>query len=70
MFWSLGSFGDLPKKAGKVWWMQSAVLRDIESKRRQCLAKSIGSRSLEGLSTLGRLGLEGLLLYMYSNFIL
>ena len=26
--------------------------------------------SLEGLGTLGRLGLEGLLLFMYPNFIL
>ena len=30
----------------------------------------IGVRSLEGLGTLGRLGLEGLLLFMYPNFIL
>ena len=30
----------------------------------------IGARSLEGLGTLGRLGLEGLLLFMYLNFIL
>ena len=29
----------------------------------------IGVRSLEGLGTLGRLGLEGLLLFMYPNFI-
>ena len=28
----------------------------------------VGARSLEGLGTLGRLGLEGLLLFMYSNF--
>ena len=28
------------------------------------------SRSLEGLDTLGRLGLEGLLLFMYPNYIL
>ena len=28
------------------------------------------SRSLEGLGTLGRLGLEGLLLFMYLNYIL
>ena len=27
-----------------------AELRDLESKRRQGLAKSVGSRSLEGLS--------------------
>ena len=30
----------------------------------------VGVRSLEGLGALGRLGLEGLLLFMYPNFIL
>ena len=30
----------------------------------------VGVRSLEGLGTLGKLGLEGLLLFMYPNFIL
>jgi len=30
----------------------------------------IGARSLEGLGTLGKLGLESLLLFMYPNFIL
>ena len=30
----------------------------------------VRARSLEGLGTLGRLGLEGLLLFMYPNFIL
>ena len=30
----------------------------------------VGARSIEGLGTLGRLGLEGLLLFMYPNFIL
>ena len=34
------------------------------------LRSPVGSRSLEGSSTLGRLGLEGLLLFVYSNFIL
>ena len=29
----------------------------------------IGARSLEDLDTLGRLGLEGLLLFMYPNYI-
>ena len=29
--------------------------------------KLVGSRSLEGSSTWGRLGLEGLLLFVYSN---
>ena len=30
----------------------------------------VGARSLVGLDTLGRLGLEGLLLFIYPNFIL
>ena len=29
----------------------------------------VGVRSFEGLSTLGRLGLEGLLLFIYPNYI-
>ena len=29
----------------------------------------VEARNLEGLGTLGRLGLEGLLLFMYPNFI-
>ena len=41
------------------------VLRDSGK-----LEKSVGSRSLEGSSTLDRLSLEGPLLFMYSNFIL
>ena len=55
MFWSLGSFGDLPKEVDETWWMQSDVLQDLESK------------NLKGSSTLGRLGLEGLFLFVYSN---
>ena len=30
----------------------------------------VGARNFEGLGTLGRLSLEGLLLFMYPNFIL
>ena len=30
----------------------------------------VGAKSLEGLGTLGRLGLEGFLLFMYPNFTL
>ena len=33
------------------------------------LRNLVGARSLEGLGTLGRLGFEGLLLFMYANFI-
>ena len=70
VFWNLGRFGDLPKKASEAWWMQSGVLRDPKNQRRQGFVKLVGSRSLEGSSTWGRLGLEGLLLFIYSNFIL
>ena len=40
-----------------------------ESYRRQGSEKPVGSKSLEGSSTLGRLGLESHLLFVYSNFI-
>ena len=44
-----------------------AELCDSESYRRQGFVKSIDLRSLKGSSTCGRLGLEGLLLFVYSN---
>ena len=44
-----------------------AELCDPKSQRRQGFVKSVGSRSFEGSSIWGRLGLEGLLLFMYSN---
>ena len=55
----------MPKEAGEAWWMQSDVLQDPGK-----LEKSVGSRSLEGSSTLDRLGLEAPLLFVYFNFIL
>ena len=67
--WSLGNFGDLPKKAGKAWRMQSGVLRDPENQKRHDSEKPCWSRSLEGLGTLGKLGLEGLLLVVYPNLL-
>ena len=70
VFWSLGSFRDLPKEASEAWQMQSGILQDPKNQRRHDSEKSVDSRSLEGSSTLGRLGLEGLLLFVYSNFIL
>ena len=44
-----------------------AELHDSESLRRQGFIKSVGSRSLEDSNTWGRLGLEDLLLFVYSN---
>ena len=66
MFWSLVSFGDLPKKANEAWQMQSGVLQDL---KRHGSKKPCWSRSLEGLGTLGRLGLKGLLLFVYPNLL-
>ena len=53
----------------RLWWMQSGVLRDPESYTRHDFKKPCWSRSLEGLSALGRLGLEGLLLFVYPNWL-
>ena len=39
----------------------------LEKTKVQC--NLVGARSLEGLGKLGRFGLEGLLLFMYPNFI-
>ena len=70
VFLRLGSFGDLPKETNEAQRMQSDGLWDSKSQRRHDSKKFVGSRSLEGLSTLGRLGFESLLLFVYSNFIL
>ena len=69
MFWSLGSFGDLPKEVGEAWWMQSGILQDSESQKRHGSRKPCWSRSLEGLGALSRLSLEGLLLFVYPNLL-
>ena len=69
VFWSLESFGDLPKEVDEAWRMQSGVLRDPESQTRHSSKKPCWSRSLEDLGTLGRLGLEGLLLFVYPNLL-
>ena len=49
--------------------MQSGVLRDLKSSTRHGSEKPRWSRSLEGLGTLVRLGLEGLLLFVYPNLL-
>ena len=68
VFWSLGSFGELPKETGKAWQMQSGVLRDSESQTGHGSKKFCWSRSLEGFCA-GRLGLKGLLLTHVSQLI-
>ena len=50
--------------------MQWAYCGIREAKEDTVRLNPIGARSLEGLGALGRLGLEGLLLFLYPNFIL
>ena len=53
-----------------TWLMQWAYCRIREAKEDTVRLNPVGVRSLEDLGALGRLGLEGLLLFMYPNFIL
>ena len=47
-------------------WAYSGIQEAKEDKIRR---NFVGARSLESLDALGRLNLEGLLLFMYPNFI-
>ena len=51
-----------------TWLMQWAYCGIREAKEDTVRRNLVGARSLEGLSALGRLGLEGLLLFVYPNF--
>ena len=53
-----------------TWLMQWAYCEIREAKEDMIKLNSAGARSLEGLGALGRLGLKGLLLFVYPNFIL
>ena len=51
--------------------MQYGVYCGIRKIREDNVKRNpVGARSLDGLGVSGRLGLEGLLLFMYPNFIL
>ena len=47
-----------------------AIVESCKLEKTTVRRNLIGVRSLEGLGALGRLGLEGLLLFVYPNFIL
>ena len=47
-----------------------AIAKFDKLKKTRVRRNLVGARSLEGLGTLGKLGLEGLVLFMYLNFIL
>ena len=53
-----------------TWLMQWAYCEIQEIKEDKVRRNLVKARSLEGLGALGRLGLEGLLLFKYPNFIL
>ena len=53
-----------------IWLMQWAYCKIWEVKEDTVRLNPVRARSLEGLGALGRLGLEGLLLFVYPNFIL
>ena len=52
-----------------IWLMQWANCGIQEAKEDTIRLNPVGARSLEGLGALGRLGLKGLLLFVYPNFI-
>ena len=63
----------LEKQSGDdqfTWLMQWAYCRIQEAKEDKVRRSPVEARSLEGLGALGRLGLKGLLLFVYPNFIL
>ena len=53
-----------------IWLMQWAYCGIRKAKENTVMLNLVGARSLEGLGALGRLGWEGLLSVMYSNFTL
>ena len=53
-----------------TWLMQWAYCGIREAKEDTVRFNPVGARRLEGSSAFGRLGLEGLLLFIYPNFIL
>ena len=53
-----------------TWLMQWAYCGIRKAKEDTVRLNLVGARSLDGLGALGILGLEGLLLFVYSHFIL
>ena len=63
----LGVLGSIGRCQGwRILWIIAEFGKLEKKKVRRNL---VGARSLEGLGTLGRLELEGLLLFMYPNYI-
>ena len=66
-----GLFGVLESSKEPIYigWCYGQVAEFGKLEKKNVRRNLVGARSLEGLSALGRLGLEGLLLSMYPNYI-
>ena len=53
-----------------IGWCNELIMGFGKLEKTKIRRNLVGAKSLEGLDTLGRLGLESLLLFMYPNFIL
>ena len=53
-----------------IGWCNGLIAGSGKLEKTKVRRNLVKARSLEGLGTLGRLGLKGLLLFMYPNFIL
>ena len=65
-----GALGSSSKGTNSYWLMLWVIVESDKLKNTNVQRNLVEVRSLEGLGTLGRLGLEGLLLFMYPNFVL
>ena len=64
MFWEV-----VRKEQIFIGWCYGLVAESEKVEKKKVRRNLVGLRSLEGLGALGRLGLEGLLLSMYPNYI-
>ena len=65
-----GAWEAVKKGSIDIDWRNGLIVGSGKLEKTKVQHNLVGARSLEGLGTLGRLGLEGLLLFMYPNFIL
>ena len=65
-----GALGSSSEGTNSYWLMLWVIAESDKLKKTNVQRNLVGVRSLEGLGTLGRLGLEGLILFMYPNFVL
>ena len=64
MFWEA-----IRKEPIYIGWCYGLVAESEKLEKKKVWRNLVGARSLEDLGALGRLGLEGLMLSMYPNYI-